>query len=41
VTFGMPVLVTAFAPKLIGAFANCLFKILHLNLRSRPPPRVE
>jgi hypothetical protein len=41
VTFGMPFLVTAFAPKLIGAFADCLFKILHLNLRSRPRPEVN
>jgi hypothetical protein len=29
--------VTGIDPKLIGAFADCLFKILHLNLRSRPP----
>jgi hypothetical protein len=38
VTFGVPLLVTAFAPKLIGSFTDCLFKILHLDLRSRPPP---
>ena len=37
----MPFSAAAFRPKLIGAFADCLFKILHLKFSVQGPRRPD
>jgi hypothetical protein len=40
VSISMAVLAATFDPELISTFANGLFNIQHLALRSRPPARM-